>query len=456
MKRIIALCSVATILLAGCGIYKPYSRPEVEVEGLYGESTGRNDTTSIADLSWDELFTDPLLQKLIRQGLDYNADLGIARLRIKEAEAALLSSRLAYLPGISLSSQGEVSRFNGERIFKTYSLATPAEWEIDIFGRLTNSKRRAKVALEQSHAYKQAVQTNLIATIANSYYHLLMLDGQLEISRRTADTWTETSRTLQLQKNVGETNEAAVAQAKANKLAVDASILTLQKHVRSLENSLSALLGMTPQCIERSTLQEQVFPDQLTVGIPLLLLNRRPDIRQAEFMLMQAFYTTNVARSAFYPRITLSGTLGWTNQSGAGIINPGNWLLNAIGSLTQPLFNRGANVANLRIAKAQQEEAVLAFRQSLLNAGNEVSDALAQWQTADSRLAIDRKQIVLLQTTVNSSRQLMEYSSSVTYLEVLTAQQSLLEAELTEMDDCFEKIQGVVNLYHALGGGRND
>lgn len=453
MKRMIVLCSVATILLAGCGIYKPYSRPEVETEGLYREHTGINDTTSIADLSWNELFTDPLLQKLIRQGLDNNADLGIARLRIKEAEAALLSSRLAYLPGISLNSQGEVSRFDGERSLKTYNLATPAEWEIDIFGRLTNSKRKAKAALEQSRAYKQAVQTSLIATIANSYYHLLMLDGQLEISRQTAETWMETSRTLQLQKNVGETNEAAVAQAKANKLAVDASILTLQRQVHSLENSLSALLGMTPQRIDRSTLQKQVFPDQLTVGIPLLLLNRRPDIRQAEFMLMQAFYTTNVARSAFYPRITLSGTLGWTNQSGAGITNPGSWLLNAIGSLTQPLFNRGTNIANLRIAKAQQEEAVLSFRQSLLNAGNEVSDALAQWQTAGSRLAIDREQIVLLQTTVNSSRQLMEHSSSVSYLEVLTAQQSLLQAELTEMDDWFEKVQGVVNLYHALGGG---
>ncbi len=454
MKRTIVLYStVVLLLLTGCSIYKPYSRPDMETEGLFGPDIREDDTTSIASLSWTELFTDPKLQNLIRQGLTNNTDLNIARLRVEEAKATLLSSRLAYLPSVSLAPQGQLSSFDGNSTAKTYSLAVSAEWEIDIFGKLTNAKRKAKAALEQSRAYRQAVQTQLIATIANSYYNLLMLDVQLEISQRTAETWKENLRTYEAKKNVGEATTAAVTQAKANKLSVEASILTLQKQIRAQENSLSALLGSMPQHIERTTLKEQQFPDRLAVGIPLQLLHRRPDIRQAEYALAQTFYATQIARSAFYPSITLGGSAGWTNNSGIGIVNPGNWLLNAIGSLAQPLFNRGTNMANLRIAKAQQEEAMLSFRQSLLKAGNEVNDALTQWQTARSRLEIVQEQIRTLQETVKSTEQLMEHSNNASYLEVLTARQNLLQAELTEANDQFDKIQGVINLYHALGGG---
>ena len=454
MKRTIVLYStVVLLLLTGCSIYKPYSRPDMETEGLFGPDIREDDTTSIASLSWTELFTDPKLQNLIRQGLTNNTDLNIARLRVEEAKATLLSSRLAYLPSVSLAPQGQLSSFDGNSTAKTYSLAVSAEWEIDIFGKLTNAKRKAKAALEQSRAYRQAVQTQLIATIANSYYNLLMLDVQLEISQRTAETWKENLRTYEAKKNVGEATTAAVTQAKANKLSVEASILTLQKQIRVQENSLSALLGSMPQHIERTTLKEQQFPDRLAVGIPLQLLHRRPDIRQAEYALAQTFYATQIARSAFYPSITLGGSAGWTNNSGIGIVNPGNWLLNAIGSLAQPLFNRGTNMANLRIAKAQQEEAMLSFRQSLLKAGNEVNDALTQWQTARSRLEIVQEQIRTLQETVKSTEQLMEHSNNASYLEVLTARQNLLQAELTEANDQFDKIQGVINLYHALGGG---
>ena len=454
MKRTIVLYStVVLLLLTGCSIYKPYSRPDMETEGLFGPDIREDDTTSIASLSWTELFTDPKLQNLIRQGLTNNTDLNIARLRVEATKATLLSSRLAYLPSVSLAPQGQLSSFDGNSTAKTYSLAVSAEWEIDIFGKLTNAKRKAKAALEQSRAYRQAVQTQLIATIANSYYNLLMLDVQLEISQRTAETWKENLRTYEAKKNVGEATTAAVTQAKANKLSVEASILTLQKQIRAQENSLSALLGSMPRHIERTTLKEQQFPDRLAVGIPLQLLHRRPDIRQAEYALAQTFYATQIARSAFYPSITLGGSAGWTNNSGIGIVNPGNWLLNAIGSLAQPLFNRGTNMANLRIAKAQQEEAMLSFRQSLLKAGNEVNDALTQWQTARSRLEIVQEQIRTLQETVKSTEQLMEHSNNASYLEVLTARQNLLQAELTEANDQFDKIQGVINLYHALGGG---
>lgn len=448
------LCSAA-VLMAGCSLYKPYSRPEtgVNTDSLYGSGVTVVDTGSIAASPWPELFTDPMLQALIREGLENNSDLGIARLCVKEAEATLFSSRLAYLPSASLSPQGGLSSYDGAKASKTYTLAASAEWEVDLFGRLTNAKRSARAALEGSRAYRQAVQTQLVATIANSYYNLLMLDRQLDISRRTAQSWAEVLRTYEAKMQVGEATEAAVAQAKASKLSVDASVLTLQKQIREQENSLSALLGSVPRRIRRSTLEEQQFPDTLAVGVPLQLLERRPDVRQAEQSLAQAFYATNAARAAFYPSITLSGSAGWTNNAGTIISNPGSWLLSALGSLTQPLFNRGQNIANLRIAKAQQEEALLSFRQSLLKAGGEVNDALMQWQTANSRLRIIGQQIAAAQAAADNTRKLMEHSNRATYLEVLTAQQTLLQAELTEANDKFDKIQGVINLYHALGGG---
>ena len=399
-----------------------------------------------------ELFTDPLLQQLIETGIAHNTDLSIARLRVKEAEALLTASKLAYLPSVSLTPQGTIRKVEGESATKSYNLAASADWEIDIFGRITNAKREAKAVLEQSEAYRQAVQTQLVATIANSYYSLLMLDKQYEISRSTAELWAENLRVMKALKEAGQTTEMAVAQIEASKLAVDASLLSLQQQITEMENSISSLLGDVPRQIERSTLDAQSFPDTLLVGVPLQLLQRRPDVRQSEAALAAAFYVTNQAYAAFYPSITLSGSAGWTNAAGALITNPGEWLLSAVGSLVQPLFNRGQNVANLKVAKAQQEEALLTFRQSLLDAGTEVNSALLQWQTARQRLKLDEQQIASLESAVRSSELLMLHSSQ-NYLEVLTARQTLLDAELSAVADRFDEIQGVINLYHALGGG---
>ena len=410
------------------------------------------DTMSLADFSWKELFTDTVLQQLIEKGIANNTDLNIARLKVREAEALLTSSKLAYLPSVSLTPQGTIKSIEGNSPTKTYNLAASADWELDIFGRLTNAKREAKAVLEQSQAYKQAVQTQLIATIANSYYTLLMLDKQLDISKRTAEIWAENLRVMKALKKAGQTTEMAVAQIEASKLSVDASLLSLEQQITEVENSLSSLLGVVPQRIDRSTLDMQSFPDTLSVGVPLQLLQRRPDVRQSEAVLAESFYTTNRAYSAFYPAITLSGSAGWTNAAGAIISNPGEWLFSAVGALVQPLFNRGQNIANLKVAKARQEEALLTFRQTLLNAGTEVNDALLQWQVARRRLDLDRQQIISLQSAVRSSELLMRYSSQ-NYLEVLTARQTLLDAELSAVSDRFEEIQGVINLYHALGGG---
>ena len=452
MKRIIIGLLLLTGL-SGCHIYRTYERPELSgVDSLYRVPAMTEDTMSLADFSWKELFTDTVLQQLIEKGIANNTDLNIARLKVREAEALLTSSKLAYLPSVSLTPQGTIKSIGGNSPTKTYNLAASADWELDIFGRLTNAKREAKAVLEQSQAYKQAVQTQLIATIANSYYTLLMLDKQLDISKRTAEIWAENLRVMKALKKAGQTTEMAVAQIEASKLSVDASLLSLEQQITEVENSLSSLLGVVPQRIDRSTLDMQSFPDTLSVGVPLQLLQRRPDVRQSEAALAESFYTTNRAYSAFYPAITLSGSAGWTNAAGAIISNPGEWLFSAVGSLVQPLFNRGQNIANLKVAKARQEEALLTFRQTLLNAGTEVNDALLQWQVARRRLDLDRQQIISLQSAVRSSELLMRHSSQ-NYLEVLTARQTLLDAELSAVSDRFEEIQGVINLYHALGGG---
>ena len=281
MKRIIIGLLLLTGL-SGCHIYRTYERPELSgVDSLYRVPAMTEDTMSLADFSWKELFTDTVLQQLIEKGIANNTDLNIARLKVREAEALLTSSKLAYLPSVSLTPQGTIKSIEGNSPTKTYNLAASADWELDIFGRLTNAKREAKAVLEQSQAYKQAVQTQLIATIANSYYTLLMLDKQLDISKRTAEIWAENLRVMKALKKAGQTTEMAVAQIEASKLSVDASLLSLEQQITEVENSLSSLLGVVPQRIDRSTLDMQSFPDTLSVGVPLQLLQRRPDVRQS-------------------------------------------------------------------------------------------------------------------------------------------------------------------------------
>ena len=279
-----------------------------------------------------------------------------------------------------------------------------------------------------------------------------MLDAQMAISNQTLENWRTTVRTLEALKKVGKSNEAGVLQAKANVMQLEASLLSIRRSISETENALSTILAMPSHSIGRSNLAEAVFPDTVSIGVPLQLLSNRPDVRQAEMELAQAFYATNAARAAFYPNITLSGTLGWTNNGGGVIVNPGQWLLNAIGSLTQPLFNRGTNIANLKIAKTRQEEAKLLFQQSLLNAGKEVNNALTAWQTTKSQIEINARQVETLCDAVRKTESLMRHSNT-TYLEVLTAQQSLLEAEVQQLQTRFERIQSVIKLYHVLGGG---
>ena len=450
MKKILIVCLAAA--MTSCGIYKNYQRPDVVTDGLYGTAETA-DSTTLADISWQEMFTDPQLQALIDLALTNNTDLQSAQWRVKEAEATLKSARLAYLPSFNFAPQGTISSFDNGAASKTYSIPVTASWQIDIFGGLTNAKRKAKALYLQSREYQQAVRTQLIASVANLYYTLLMLDSQYEVTKETAAKWEESVRTMREMKAAGMTNEAGVAQYEGSYYGIVASLNDIEYSIRETENSLCSVLGEVPHEIVRGRLDEQQLPDNLAVGVPVQMLSNRPDIRQAEYSLMQSFYATNAARSALYPSITLSGSAGWTNNAGV-ITNPGKLLLSAAGSLLQPIFNANANRANLKIAKAQQEESKLAFQQALLNAGAEVNNALTQCQTARAKTDLRIKQIEAMERAVESTELLMQHSST-TYLEVLTAQQSLLSAQLSQIADQFDEIQGVVNLYQALGGGRD-
>ena len=460
MKKQILYMLCATALLSSCHIYKSYDRPEdITTSGLYRDPASENDTlvsdtTNFGNLPWREVFTDPQLQSLIEQGLNQNTDLLSAAQNVKAAEASLMSARLAYAPSIGLSPQGTISSFDKNAATKTYSLPVTASWQVDLFGQLLNSKRNAQVTLKQTKAYRQAVQTQVISNIANMYYTLLMLDRQLEITQATAEVLKRNTETVQALSERSTYTSAALAQSKAAYAQVVASIPDIEQSIRETENALSTFLGEAPHAIKRGVLEAQVLPTELSAGIPLQLLSNRPDVKAAEMALAGTYYNANEARAAFYPSISISGTYGWTNQAGNTIINPGKMIASAIGSLTQPLFYRGANIARLKIAKAQQTEAMLSFEQAILNAGADVSDALSLYQSAEDKRIQRVKQINSLEKSVEYTQELLTLGTSNTnYLEVLTAQQSLLNAQLSGISDEFQRLQAVVNLYHALGGG---
>ncbi len=460
MKKNIIIGMIFPLLVSSCGIYSNYHSATEVPENLYGEEmeiytelSADEEDGGLGTLEWRELFTDPQLQALIEQGLENNIDYLSAQQRVKEAEATLLSAKLAFLPSFAFAPTGTISSFDKQKATQTYSVPVTASWELDIFGNLRNAKKQSKALMLQSLDYQQAVRTQLIAGIANVYYTLLMLDEQLALSKETEEAWRETTRSARALMAAGQYNEAGVSQMEATYYSVQTSVLDLMEQINQVENSLSLLLGETPRHYERSTLAEQQFPSDLQVGIPVQMLSNRPDVRSAERSLEAAFYSTNAVRSSFYPSITLSGSAGWTNSAGSAIINPGKFLASAVGSLTQPLFARGQLLGQLKIAKAQQEEASLAFQQALLNAGSEVNDALTAWQTSKEKRSLLDQQVASLETALKSTSLLMEYGTT-NYLEVLTARQTLLSAQLSQTANRFAEIQSVVTLYQALGGGQ--
>ena len=433
MKGKIITLMCASALLSSCHIYKAYDRPEdITTEGLYRDTTAVNDTlasdtANFGNMPWREVFTDPQLQGYIEQALTSSPDIRTAALKVQEAQAPLLAAKLAFIPALTLSPQGTVTSWDKGKATQTYSLPVTASWQIDLFGQLLNPKRMAKATLEQTKAYEQNTRVQLIANTANLYYTLLMLDRQLEITEGTAEIMKKNTETMQAMKDAG--------------------------NIREVENSLCLLLGEPAHSIERGILEDQQLPTEFSAGIPLQLLSNRPDVKAAEQALAVAYYNTNTARANFYPRITLSGSAGWTNSAGAAIVNPGKLLASAIASLTQPLFQNGANIANLRIAKAQQEEAKIQFQTALLNAGNEVSNALDLYQACSQKVEARTMEVNSSKNAADYTKELFNLGTS-TYLEVLSAEQSYLSAQLSEVSDAFSRMQAVISLYQALGGGR--
>ena len=450
---------LAAVAFTGCkSLYGRYERPDINTRGLVRDAVSDTDTLAVADTSsfgdmpWRTVFTDSQLQALIERGLVNNTDLLNAALNVKMAEAQLKAARLAFVPSFTFSPQGTISSWDGNKAMKTYQLPVAASWSIDLFGNLLSQKRSSQMALLGTRDYQLVVKTNVISSIANMYYTLLMLDRQLAIvtdmENLTKDTW----ELMKVQKDLGRVRSTGVQSAEANYYSVQAQRVDLQRQIRETENSLSLLLAQPVQTIARGKLEDQSLPTNLSIGIGLRMLNNRPDIHYAEMSLAQCFYNVETARSKFYPNLTISGSGTFTNSSGIGIVNPGKWLLSAVGSLVQPIFQHGQIVAGLKVAKAQYEQAYNKWQNAILSAGSEVSNALVVYNSAEEKSRLEAKRIATLKQNVEDTKQLLNQSNS-TYLEVITAQQNLLNAELSKVADDFNKMQAVVNLYQALGGG---
>ena len=451
---------LALLALSGCkSLYGKYERPDVKTEGLVRDvvsdrdTLAVTDTASFANVPWRSVFTDARLQALIEQGLAQNPDLLNAALNVKMTQAQLLSAKLAFIPAFSFTPQGTISSWDGNKGSQVYSLPVNASWMIDLFGNLLSVKRSAQMSLLQMRDYQLSVQTSLVAGIANMYYTLLMLDRQLQI---VDEMEALTKKTWEQMKVFKETRQGyystAVQTTESNYYSVLTQKTDLKRQIREVENSLSLLIGQQAQTIARGTLEAQQLPEKWSTGVGIQLLANRPDVHAAEMSLAQCFYGVQTARSRFYPSITISGTGAFTNNGGGGIVNPGKWLLSAVGSLTQPIFQNGRLIAGLKVAKAQYEQAYNTWQNAILMAGSEVSNALVLYNASAEKSAIEAKQIEVLKDNVASTLEMME-SKNATYLEVIQAQSSLLNVQLSKVVDDFSKMQAVVNLYQALGGG---
>ena len=448
----------AALLLSSCGLYNKYERPDVNADGLVRDpfsmtdTLAVTDTTSFGNLPWRSIFTDPQLQALIQQGLDNNPDLLNAALNVHMVNEALKIAKLAFLPSVAISPQGTLSSFDGAAATKSYSLPVSASWNIDLFGNLLSVKRSAQMQLIATKDYQTVVKCNVISGIANLYYSLLAFDRQVEIVTDMEQLTKETWEKMQfMHENRAGYRSTAVQSAEAAYYQVQTQKIDLQRQVRELENSLSLLLGQPGQTIPRGTFAGQSLPSEFSTGVGIQMLANRADVHSYEMTLAQCFYDVETARSRFYPSITVTGTAAFTNNNGT--VNPGKWLLNAVGSLVQPIFQHGQIVAGLKVAKDKYEQAYNNWQNAIYKAGNEVSNALVAYNSYNDKSELDAKRVAVLQKNVEDTRKLMESSSNTTYLEVITAQSNLLNAQINEVTDQFNKMQSVVNLYQALGGG---
>lgn len=449
---------LAIFTLNSCGVYKKYHSQTEAPENLFG--TGDTiaqlaQEASIAEVSWREFFTDPMLRQLIDSALVRNTDMQSARLAVEQAQASLKAAKLAYLPSLSLAPQGSVSGTmskSGSTSSATwaYNIPLQLDWNIGIAGSVTVNKRKAKAVLEQAKAMREATQANLIATVAQEYYQLLLLDRQLAILTETDSLWAVS---LEMERALWENGKAystAVEQMEASTLDVKMQILSTKRSILTAESELCKLLRQTPQEIARSSWGAYKLPEHFGTGVPAVLLQNRPDIKAADQALAQAFYNTAAAKSQFYPSLSLSGLIGWTNNGGL-IANPGALLMQAAASLVQPIFAQGKLTAQLKIAKYNQEDQLNKYVQTVIDAGNQVNEALADCQISAEKDVLYKRQVEVLRNAYEGTHELMN-NGKASYIEVLTAQESYLTAQLNEVTNLYNGSQAIIGLYIALGG----
>lgn len=454
MKKIIYSIGLL-ITMVSCATFKNYEAQQIKTDNIVRkeltDSVAVSDTTAL--LHWQDFYKDPRLQALIREGLERNSELETARLRTEEAIASLRGARGLLRPSASIATEGNINSFKGAKPDRTYSIGPTISWEADIVGKQRNAVKGAIANVEEREAYRLLVQTRLIATIAQSYYMLEMLDAKRKVLQETIDSWRQQILVMQALMEAGEAERGSMAQAEASRYEVQTQLEQINKQRFETEGALSVLLGRTPNTIDRGSFSTQDFSYQLVRHIPITALSARPDVRQAEAALRAAFYQVNVARGAFYPSLRLSGSLGWTNNGSADIVNPGGILLQTIASLAQPLFANGQNRANLAIAQSQHNQALVQFSQTLLEAGNEVNNALKAYHAANKQTQLQKLQIEKLQEAVNVSHAQMLYGDG-NALQIIISRQSLLTARLQQLSSEYEQVESYITVFRALGGGR--
>lgn len=446
---------IVMVALTACKVTQNYQRPAGVADNKLYRDVSTTDTATIADIPWRQMFSDTLLQHLIEEGMANNYDLQIAVARIKQAQANLKQSRAAFFPvvqghaGATVQKVANTSFGNSE----VYQLYGSASWEADIWGKLRSTKRAALASLLESDAYRRTVQTQLISDIATSYYALLGYDAQLQVTMQTVQNRIQDVETMKVLKASDIVTGAAVVQSEANRYSAEVTIPDLKQNIRETENALSVLLGRNPGVIARDSLQAQEVRTDLQTGVATQLLANRPDVQEAEYQLRYYFELTNVARTYFYPSLTITAQGGLSNGSLSQLFSASSLFGNVVGGLTQPIFNQGLNKQRLNVAQAQQEEYIATFKKTLLSAGQEVSNALYDYQAATDKIAIRSTQIGFLEKSVDFTKELLKYTANTNYTDVLTSEQSLLAAKLNSVSDKLQQLQAVVELYRSLGGG---
>lgn len=443
------------VLLTGCGLYKKYELPEAPDSQAMAQYREALASDSVAMLGWKDVFTDPLLDNLITIALENNKNLDNACKNVDIAKAQLKGAKLSYFPSATLTPNGGAASYGGSHMNWSYSIPLTLNWEIDAFAKILNRKRGAEASVEQAEAYEQAARSQIICGVATTYYTLVLLQNQLDLSQRTAQIWKDQVETMQLMKKAGMVNEAAVVQSQAQYYSIMASIPDLVAQINTVNNTMSLLLNRTPNqsYVVDKNLDFEI-PSELVKGVPVAYLAVRPDVKAAERALAVAYYQTNSARAAFYPSLAITSQGGFTNLLGSMVKNPGEWFIQLAGQLTAPLFSRGQNIATLEAAKASQQIALNNFEYAVLNASAEVSDALTKYETNTEKRKYVDLQVQSLEKSVEYTQELLTLNQSTTYLEVLTAQSGLLNAQLASLACWHNKVTALIELYQAIGGGQ--